>query len=242
MKMKRFLSLLLVFLITLPLFNYSTTNAMSVINLYIGDRYKVENTGEEAIKWISSNNKVATINDKGNVSATSSGVTIITGKRKNGTLTYKINVYDMNEYLIIEKSMYEKDMYMKDIIRKLKPVESIYNDDYYSFNINKKALDFYLSALTMGLDETIEFLENMIPSVAKISFSEDYRVLNIYGTSTEFTNTEEANMSALYLSMPHYQMLTNVDFTYKDLVINYYDSLTKSIMKSVTLEEKLLNK
>ena len=242
MKMKRFLSLLLALVITLSLFGGANTSAMVVINLYTGDKHKIEIVGEDTIKWTSSNKKVATINSKGEISAVSGGTTIITGKRNNNTLTYKVSVYDENEYLIIEKSMYKKDLYMKDIIRKLKPVESIYNDDYYSFNVNKESLDLYVTTLKNGLDETIGLLEKTIPSVTNMAFSEDYRTLNIYGTTTEFTDIEESNMSALYLSMPHYQMLTNVDFTYKDLVINYYDSLTRSIAKSVTLEEKLLNK
>ncbi|SHM74891.1 hypothetical protein SAMN02746066_03129 [Anaerosporobacter mobilis DSM 15930] len=242
MKTKRFLSLFLVLAITLSIFGSTNINAMTIVNLYTDDKYNIQISGANSTKWTSSNKKVASINSKGEIKAISGGTTIITGKTNNTTLTYKVIVYDENEYLTIEKALYEKDLYMKDIIKKLKPNDSIYNDDYYSFNINKKSLDSYVTLLKNGLNETIDLLEKTIPSVDNISFNEDYRVLTIYGSSTEFTDTEEANISALYLSMPHYQMLTNTDFSYQDLIINYCDPLTKSIKKSVTLEEKLSNK
>lgn len=240
MKKKTLLSLFLVLAITLSILSSTNTTAMSVINLYIGDKYKIETDG--SVKWTSSNTKVATINNKGEITALSSGTVIVTGKRSNSKSTYKVSVYDETEYLVIDKPLYEKDMYMKNIINKLKPVETIYNDDYYSFNVNKKSLDTYLSTLQNGLNDTIDYLEKTISSVSNIAFNTDYSVLNIYSTTTEFTPDEEANISALYLSMPHYQMLTNTDFSYKDLVINYCDTLTRSVTKSVTLEEKLSNK
>lgn len=242
MKTKRFLSLFLVLAITLSIFGSTNINAMTIVNLYTDDKYNIQISGADSTKWTSSNKKVASINSKGEIKAISGGTTIITGKRNNTTLTYKVNVYDENEYLTIEKALYEKDLYMKDIIKKLKPIDSIYNDDYYSFNINKKSLDTYLTTLQNGLNETIEYLEKTISSVSNISFNADYSILNIYGTTAEFSPDEESNLSALYLSMPHYQMLTNSDFSYKDLVINYCDSMTRSVNKSVTLEEKLSNK
>lgn len=240
MKKKTLLSLFLVIAITLSILSSSNATAMSVINLYIGDKYKIET--DASVKWTSSNKKVATINSKGEITALSNGTVIVTGKSSNSKSTYKVSVYDETEFLVIDKSLYEKDLYMKDIISKLKPVESIYNDDYYSFNINKKSLDTYLTTLQNGLNETIEYLEKTITSVSNISFNADYSILNIYGTTAEFSPDEESNLSALYLSMPHYQMLTNSDFSYKDLVINYCDSMTRSVNKSVTLEEKLSNK
>ena len=73
----------------------------SDISIQIGEKYEAaligtngKAIGSSAIKWSSSNKKVATVSSKGKITAKKGGTAKITAKYKNKSYVLKVSIFD----------------------------------------------------------------------------------------------------------------------------------------------------